>query len=1073
MRAMVTASRWPFLLALGTLILSSCGDNRDLQSVTPSPQLEPAVAASPAALPPLAATEPATPTPTPEPTPKETPSAVPTPSPLPSATPVRGLGAVTPTASATPAGPGPTPTNTPPPQDASPTATEASDGDTETITLTASPDPVSPRGTITVQWKAPKGHSSFDWIALYTADASNEDYGEWYSTDESSGGSLTFTAPAEEGVFEVRYLLDGGYDDASRAAFTTAYPSPGSEEYALSVASQTVGPGGPMNVTWTAPESHSTYDSIGLYEVGSPDAEYLDWQYAQEGATGTLTFAMPQTLGEYEFRYLVNGVSPVTASDKVTATLPWCSDSYTLTALPDSLGPDDEVTVRWSAPPDQPLGAWIGLFKAGSTDGQSVTFQYTRGDSCGSLSFLPPTIPGEYEFRYIVDRRGGSQSVSNPVTAATPAFLADLGWVADGVDEDEETAFELLYGLADASPALASTVADLPWLADGVTVVEREVVRELNRLAEADADVASTVAALAWLVDGAGPNEDDVVYRVALFAAHDGDLAVFIATLPWVADGTTPEERDALADLSTVVGLDFELGTSVAALSWFADGITIDESEGIDNLAFLARKDPVMARNIADSDWFAESMTAAKASLIHSVSDLVLDDYALATELVNNPLLVEGLPETQLTAIQQIETLRQIDPGLAGAALALPWVTEGMTDEKLWALVLFNSIAARDTGLAGTLLNIPWFVESMSDEKLAALSLFSFVADKDPSLAGRLAGMPFFTGSFEEHDVYALHTLFTLYENGLDSDVTLLSTQDWFVDGLSDEEALFVSVLRTPAQFAISEFRSLVAAHYTDTRTISLPLAGDVDLTIIRMSPYVVGNAGLGQLADAIGVIESFMGVAFPKKEVALLYASTGPPGTGRLGANTNTHILVDPKYDQDSNAAKYIVAHEIAHYYWGTDLSEGITVAQPWLLEGVSEFLADYVFDQAYDVPLERFIQETEASSADCFEMGITTLAQLVDTSLTYQEHETTPSFNCNYHLGERFLLGIQDIIGLDAFARAWKDLYLISKSEEHRGKQLTEEEIYTSFLGHVAQDRVGGFQQFYELWHGGDFSD
>ena len=60
-------------------------------------------------------------------------------------------------------------------------------------------------------------------------------------------------------------------------------------------------------------------DWVGLYAVGTPDTSYLDRQYLNglqtPPATGltaaTLTFSMPTTEGDYEFRFFPNdGFAP-------------------------------------------------------------------------------------------------------------------------------------------------------------------------------------------------------------------------------------------------------------------------------------------------------------------------------------------------------------------------------------------------------------------------------------------------------------------------------------------------------------------------------------------------------------------------------------------------------------------------------------------------------------------------------------------------------------------------------------------------------------------------------------------
>jgi hypothetical protein len=68
-----------------------------------------------------------------------------------------------------------------------------------------------PGSTITVYWQAPGSHGSSDWIGMYTPAAPNTSYGQWKYVPLGTFGSMTFTAPSTEGIYEFRYLLNNGY----------------------------------------------------------------------------------------------------------------------------------------------------------------------------------------------------------------------------------------------------------------------------------------------------------------------------------------------------------------------------------------------------------------------------------------------------------------------------------------------------------------------------------------------------------------------------------------------------------------------------------------------------------------------------------------------------------------------------------------------------------------------------------------------------------------------------------------------------------------------------------------------
>jgi len=59
-----------------------------------------------------------------------------------------------------------------------------------------------------------------DWISIYKVGTPNEQYGEWYYLKGQKNGSLSFTAPSEEGEYEFRLFLNwpaGQYKDVAKS----------------------------------------------------------------------------------------------------------------------------------------------------------------------------------------------------------------------------------------------------------------------------------------------------------------------------------------------------------------------------------------------------------------------------------------------------------------------------------------------------------------------------------------------------------------------------------------------------------------------------------------------------------------------------------------------------------------------------------------------------------------------------------------------------------------------------------------------------------------------------------------
>ena len=115
-----------------------------------------------------------------------------------------------------------------------------------------------------------------------------------------------------------------------------------------------------------------------------------------------------------------------------------------------------------------------------------------------------------------------------------------------------------------------------------------------------------------------------------------------------------------------------------------------------------------------------------------------------------------------------------------------------------------------------------------------------------------------------------------------------------------------------------------------------------------------------------------------------------------------------------------------------------------------------------------------------DCAGRGITRVEQLVDPELDHGDHQSRPYYDCYYALGEHLFQNLYATIGPDNFRRAWKDLYLLSRSEARqlqlaeaeldRLHELTESEIYAAFLEHTPAGTVAAFRQVYQELYGAD---
>ncbi len=90
---------------------------------------------------------------------------------------------------------------------------------------------VAPGEQLTVNWTAPEASSATDWISVFEVSVSNDQYGDWKYTNGEASGPMTLTAPDTAGDYELRYLLNDGYESTAKSATitVTATPAPTAE----------------------------------------------------------------------------------------------------------------------------------------------------------------------------------------------------------------------------------------------------------------------------------------------------------------------------------------------------------------------------------------------------------------------------------------------------------------------------------------------------------------------------------------------------------------------------------------------------------------------------------------------------------------------------------------------------------------------------------------------------------------------------------------------------------------------------------------------------------------------------
>ena len=306
--------------------------------------------------------------------------------------------------------------------------------------------------------------------------------------------------------------------------------------------------------------------------------------------------------------------------------------------------------------------------------------------------------------------------------------------------------------------------------------------------------------------------------------------------------------------------------------------------------------------------------------------------------------------------------------------------------------------------------------------------------------ASWIVGMPF-VETIEPPDVSALQSLSRLVALEPKTFEAVMSHAA-LRDGISDDLAPIVATL-----YGVAETNPVLIDVLLDPdrvsverRTITLPLAGEVILAIIRTGSGAARSMDL--LEHSVRAAERFMGASLPTNYVGLLYEDAVHGSFA--GTNFGTHIVILPKYDIDDGSheaasAGSTVAHEVAHYYWSGNAD--------WVDEGAADLMAS-IADGA------RTGRPAEVTNAPC--AYAPNIAELEGLGVSRGD----AGFWCNYSLGERLFVDLYRTLGNERFREGFRALYVASEldddADNHRGTSVGVKHVKEAFRSDDVAERA-----------------
>ncbi len=416
--------------------------------------------------------------------------------------------------------------------------------------------------------------------------------------------------------------------------------------------------------------------------------------------------------------------------------------------------------------------------------------------------------------------------------------------------------------------AIARLAEIIPWVAvnppDSYHLHTKENLTSIWLL---DANLGAAVARLPWLKDGVDSVESSVTLHMARLASADTDIARMVASLPSFSDDITATEVQALGNLTRISHIDHQLAESIVGLPWFSDDITATEAQTLRGLTRISHTDPQLAESILELPQLAESI----ANLLW----------------FNGQITFHGDEALRLLA-----RISHTDPQVVELIVGLPWFSDDITATEVQALDNLARISPANLELAKQILSSSRFeVESnaLSTLRRSALrdpELVSYLSEYAISESGGvgglvLAGINHILKAMKQRDNWN-------YDLDLEDPWwSRLLSQPWFTDGLNKEELVLIGALSFISHPQL--YNDLVQTPFTRSSTMSLPLAGNVNLWIFQPKPFHHSQEDmLPMLEDSVRIMEEFMGVPFPVSDVILVIPIIGPEVDHGIGGGAH-----------------------------------------------------------------------------------------------------------------------------------------------------------------------------------------
>jgi len=314
---------------------------------------------------------------------------------------------------------------------------------------------------------------------------------------------------------------------------------------------------------------------------------------------------------------------------------------------------------------------------------------------------------------------------------------------------------------------------------------------------------------------------------------------------------------------------------------------------------------------------------------------------------------------------------------------------------------------------------LPWVTDGLDENEKLTLGFLTLLYLFNSEAAERIAVMPFLR-TFGTADLEAVWSLTRLAFTDLNEETTGLTEvldNPNLADGggIDDEEAKIVAVLGGTYQFAPELVPILLDPDQILVHEYVLQGRGKtIHMNIIRLDP---GSPDTDEMFEnAVTQVEAIMDLPLRTDYVAVLISDEALPGFA-AGAHFGTHITLSTDYDtddRDENPGKrggFIIAHEVAHYYWFND-------TELWIDEGAADFISALI-------EYRRVGRAMEPDAPPCSYYNSIFHLELAKPELS------SWGGLCHYSLGERVLHALHTHLEKGAFFDSFRAVYASASAE------------------------------------------